>query len=101
MNDDGLTAVEMAVLYDHEGVAEYLIDHEADVTKFGRTLLHETAARDMPSAAKALLLRNVPAHSEDPDGTTPLHEAARCGSDKVVKLLVDRGAALDAQIKST
>jgi ankyrin repeat protein len=71
------------------------------VTKFGRTLLHETAARDMPSASKALLLRNVPAHSEDPDGTTPLHEAARAGSDKVVKLLIDRGAALDAQVIST
>ena len=55
--------IDFQVLYDHEGVAEYLIDHEADVTKFGRTLLHETAARDMPSASKALLLRNVPGKS--------------------------------------
>ena len=29
-NDDGLTAVEIAVLNEHEGVAEYLVDHEAD-----------------------------------------------------------------------
>ena len=101
LNDDGLSAVEIAVAHDHEGVAEYLIDHEADVTKFGRTLLHEVGARDMPSAANALLQRNVPAHSEDLDGCTPLHEASGAGSDKVVKLLIDRGAALDAQRKST
>ena len=101
LNDDGLSAVEIAVAHDHEGVAEYLIDHEADVTKFGRTLLHEVGARDMPSAANALLQRNVPAHSEDLDGCTPLHEASGAASDKVVKLLIDRGAALDAQRKST
>lgn len=100
-NDDGLTAVEVAVQNDHENVAEYLIDHEADVTKFGRTLLHEAGARDMPSVASALLTRNVPAHSLDPDGVTPLHEACGAASDKVAKLLIDRGAALDNQITST
>ena len=100
-NDDGLTAVEVAVQNDHENVAEYLIDHEADVTKFGRTLLHEAGARDMPSVANALLTRSVPAHSLDQDGVTPLHEAASAASDKVTKLLVDRGAALDNQATST
>ena len=69
-------------------------------TKFGRTLLHEAGARDMPSVASALLTRNVPAHSLDPDGVTPLHEACGAASDKVAKLLIDRGAALDNQITS-
>jgi ankyrin repeat protein len=100
-NDDGLTAVELAVMNDHEKCAEYLIDHEAEVTKFGRTLLHEAAARDMPSVAESLLARNVPAHSEDTDSRTPLHEACVAASDKVVRTLIDRGAALDVQCVST
>ena len=100
-NDDGLTAVELAVINDHEKCAEYLIDHEAEVTKFGRTLLHEAAARDMPSVAESLLNRNVPAHSEDSDSRTPLHEACAAASDKVVRKLIDRGAALDVQSIST
>ena len=63
------------------------------MTKFGRTLLHEAAARDMPSVAESLLARNVPAHSEDTDSRTPLHEACAAASDKIVRTLIDRGGS--------
>ena len=40
-----MTAVELAVIHNHESVAEYLIEKDAELTMFGRTLLHEAAQR--------------------------------------------------------
>ena len=56
-NDDGMTAVELAVIHSHESVAEYLIEKDAELTMFGRTLLHEAAQCKMNNLATALLQR--------------------------------------------
>ena len=98
VDDDGLSAVELAVLHGFEGVAEYLVEKEADVTFFGRTLVHEAAQRGMLNCLVALMQRGVPVGTEDVDGKTPLHEATSpSGSVEVTRALIDRGAPLDSK----
>jgi ankyrin repeat protein len=48
-------------------------------------------------AVKALLDRSVNANTKDPDGRTPLSEAAYYGHTEIVKLLLDHGADVFAQ----
>jgi ankyrin repeat protein len=95
-NDDGLTAVELAVLHGHESVAEYLIEKDCELTFFGRTLLHETAQRKMHNVATAILQRGCPVNVIDAEKITPLHEAAGSGAWNLARLLIDRGASIDA-----
>jgi ankyrin repeat protein len=95
-NDDGMTAVELAVIHSHESVAEYLIEKDAELTMFGRTLLHEAAQRKMNNLATALLQRGVPVNSLDSDKMTALHEACTVGAWNMSRMLIDRGASIDA-----
>ncbi len=95
-NDDGLSAVELAVLHGHEGLAEYLIEKEAEVSYFGRTLLHEAAQRKMHNVATALLQRGCPVNVVDADKKIPLHDAAGSGAWNIARVLIDRGASIDS-----
>ena len=100
-NDDGMTAVELAVIHNHESVAEYLIEKDAELTMFGRTLLHEAAQRKMNNLATTLLQRGVPVNSMDSDKMTALHEACIVGAWNMTRMLIDRGASLDATTAKT
>src|ERR1700704_243848 len=49
------------------------------------------------AAVKALLDRGVNANTKDPDGRTPLSEAAYYGHTEIAKLLLDHGADVFAK----
>lgn len=66
---DGFTPLHYACFFGHENAAHLLIERGADV--------------------------NSPAHN--PSRVCPLHSAAACQSDAIVKLLLDNGADPDAQ----
>ena len=73
-----------------------LIEQGADVDVHGHrggTPLHHAAFHDAWEVALALLERGVDVDVRDEDGRTPLH---RAGTQRMVDLLVERGAAADA-----
>ena len=73
-----------------------LIEHGAAVDVRGHrgvTPLHHAAFHDAWEAALALLDRGADVDAGDEDGRTPLH---RAGAQRMVDLLLDRGAAADA-----
>ena len=97
-----------AVRDGNEPLVAELIDQGADVgqrTPKGRTLLHEAASRKSPGIAALLLEHDAPADA-DAAGWTPLHYALaeRIDADElaldppreIVRLLLDRGARVDA-----
>ena len=58
--------------------AEYLISKpQVELVHFGRTLLHDAAARNLSKICKCLITRGVSADVADEDGETPLHSAVR------------------------
>ena len=65
----------------------------------GTTMAHTYAALDQYDELKEFLDENEEAVTHrDKNGWTPLAEAVRIGSEKVVRLLLDRGAELNARV---
>ena len=111
----------------HEDVVRLLLDRGAPINAKERTgktpldLSIKANGRDHPvSQLLTSVIRGTPAHlaahrgdarrveeainkekghlhAKDTNGWTPLHEAARGGHEDVVRLLVDRGARIDAK----
>ncbi len=77
--DDGITPLHNAALYGHEKIAQFLIDHGADI--------HSRATVGDP-------VRSIYSPAES---MTPLHVAADRGFYKIVKLLLDHGALVNAR----
>ncbi len=68
------------------------------LNKFGATPLHYAAKSDCVEAAEFLLSRDVSAETTcDVRWNTPLHVAAACNSLKVGKLLIAKGALVNAK----
>jgi ankyrin repeat protein len=67
-------------------------------SKTGESSLMEAAVRGDVSAAKLLLDQGAEVNAADHRGYTPLLLAAQCDRDspELVRLLLDRGAGLDA-----
>jgi len=99
-NDKAETAVQVAVTNEHEKLAEYLITKKAEVSFFGRTLLHEAAQNGLLGVCQALVLRGINVNEKDTMESTPLHEAVAHGCEEVVGLLLDKGADPTLQNKS-
>ena len=88
-------------------VVELLLDNGADpncVTDMGDTaLLLACSGRNANADIVAALLKHggdVTVGRADKEGLTPLHEAARCGSIKVIKLLLELKADPNARSSS-
>jgi ankyrin repeat protein len=110
-------------MYDQVGIAEILLKHGADVTAkegyFRETPLHVAAKSDSLNVVKLLLDHGVdinilgdgprppskpplPEHLIIPvPYSSPLDLAAAAGSERVVGLLLERGAKLDANPKKS
>ncbi|KAM5194119.1 nuclear factor NF-kappa-B p105 subunit [Mantella aurantiaca] len=96
-NNDGLSAVHIAVIANSMGCLRQLISVRADVNaqeqKSGRTPLHFAVEQDNISLAGCLLLEgDASVDSTTYDGSTPLHIAAGRGSTKLTALLKAAGA---------
>ena len=96
-NDKSETAVQLAVVNGHGGLAEYLLSKNAQVSHYGRTLLHEAAHNGLQGTVEKLILLNVSPNELDPNNFTPLHEACGGGYLAIVQLLIDRGAEVNLQ----
>ena len=98
LNSKGESALMLAVLKDHQALAEKLIKKGADVNKTGWTPLHYAATHGHLALISLLLENNAYIDAESPNGTTPLMMAAMYGTPEAVKLLLQEGA--DPQLKN-
>jgi ankyrin repeat protein len=98
LNSKGESALMLAVLNDHQALAEKLIKKGADVNKTGWTPLHYAATHGHLALISLLLENNAYIDAESPNGTTPLMMAAMYGTPEAVKLLLQEGA--DPQLKN-
>ena len=117
-NEDGETPLLIAATRDNFDLVELLIEHGADVnvkTVVGWAPLHSAASRNSLDMAKLLIEHSADVnaknemslgyaqwlieygHSVDVIGMTPLHSAAWSNSLDVAKLLIERGADVNAK----
>lgn len=105
-NQDGNTALMLALLHRHKSQAEYFLDLESiNVTVVnGRknSALHlASGLEDAASIVKTLLGKGAKADEENVDRQTPLYVACKMGHDRVVDELLDqKNKALVAHIKT-
>jgi Ankyrin repeats (3 copies)/Ankyrin repeats (many copies) len=89
--DDGTTALYLAILYDHKEIIELLLTNNAEVS------IHDAAAIGNLEKVKALLKANPDlVNSKDNGGMMPLHWAAMCGHKDVAELLLANKADVNA-----
>lgn len=82
--------------------AKVMLEHGADVNGrdgAGRTAL-ELASGDDISAVKLLIEKNAKVNLADNEGKTPLFEAAYAGRVDIAKLLISKGANVNARTKA-
>lgn len=98
LNDKGESALMLAALKNHQGLAEKLVKQGADVNKTGWTPLHYAASGGHLGIISLLLENSAYIDAESPNGTTPLMMAAMYGTTEAVRLLLEEGA--DPQLKN-
>ncbi|XP_070570370.1 serine/threonine-protein phosphatase 6 regulatory ankyrin repeat subunit B-like isoform X2 [Ptychodera flava] len=99
------TPLHVAIIHNHEEVAEELIKYHARIDAQnldGNTILHLAAAHGCCNFAEKLVLDIFPNHIrytdiKNKDGDTPLHLAAMFGYVKILRLLVLYGCQLDVR----
>lgn len=96
----GNTPLHEAALNGHEGVAELLLNHGADIlsTNYGQaTPLYLAVSYGQLSMVKLLLKHGRPQLDRTgPKGFTPLHKAAEQGAEEMVVALLQAGALVAA-----
>lgn len=80
----------------------WLVEQGADINarnKWGLTPLHDIIifAGGRLSTVELLFELGADIHAVTPDGNTPLHEAAMWGRLPIAKMLIERGAVMDAR----
>lgn len=96
----GSTPLHEAALYGHESIAEFLIDHGADLisTNNGQSnaLFLAISNQQLPMVKLLLKHGRTQLDVSGPKGFTPLHKAAEQGDEEVVSLLLQAGALVAA-----
>jgi ankyrin repeat protein len=100
----GETALHWAAIYRQRQFLKLLIDQGADLNATdieGRTALHKAIINGDVSSVEFLLssARRVDLKLEDPQRWTPLRWAAAYGQMRIVEMLLESGAEIDAQDK--
>jgi ankyrin repeat protein len=97
INDMGRTGLELAVIYGHGKLAEYLLSKKAEVNYYGRTMVHEAAKNGLYGTCEALLNKGVDPNQVDVENgrILAIHEAAKSGNHDIIDLLVHRGSEVD------
>jgi len=89
-----------AVLKGQKAVLEILLRKNADINKrlaSGSTLLHDAALKGYDDVVTLLLAHGANVDLRNASGATPLHDAALSGKAGVVALLLDHGADINAR----
>ncbi|KAK6361430.1 hypothetical protein TWF730_005159 [Orbilia blumenaviensis] len=100
-DDNGRTALALAVWWGHENIISLLIDKGASLEtkdKNDRTpLLQTVISQGNTEIVKLLLDKNANVESKDGFGRTPLSWAVWWGHEKAITLLLDKGADLETR----
>ena len=94
---DGWTPLHLAVYFNRNEVAEFLIANNSDINAISRnglgvTPLHSALANRNMVLAKLLLRKGADPHGRQTEGGyTPLHYAAANGLQEIVGILLGRG----------
>ncbi|OAQ60148.1 ankyrin repeat domain-containing protein [Pochonia chlamydosporia 170] len=99
-DNDGWTALHLAVALGHEGVVRVLLENGADVTakhNDGWTALHLAAMVGHDGVVRAFLENGADVTAKDDDGRTALRFAAATGHEGVVRELLENGADVTAK----
>ncbi len=99
-DEQGSTALLLAVTQDHLDVARHLLARgaKADVAnRYRVTPLYAAALNGNPAMMAALLAAKADPNGAAPSGETLLMTAARTGVVKAMQLLIDAGARVDAR----
>lgn len=98
LSDDGFTALHLAVFGEQEEAAQLLIDQGADVDALATSSIAKvrplgTAAfvRSVP-LARLLLDAGADVNGQGEGGFTALDSAKQSGDEKLIRLLLERGA---------
>ncbi|KAM0591643.1 hypothetical protein ACHAPN_007218 [Verticillium nonalfalfae] len=97
-NQDGLSALHLAILSQHDGAVEALVEANADIeatTPDGKRPLFLAIEESRTEVVRFLLAHHALTDA-DAGGRMPLHEAASRGNVHVVRLLLDYGADIQA-----
>jgi ankyrin repeat protein len=100
LNEEGSTALLMAVMHDHLDAARHLLAHGAKADAANRyrvTPLYVAALNGNADMMAALLRAKADPNGAAPSGETLLMTSARTGVVKAMQLLIDAGARVDAR----
>jgi ankyrin repeat protein len=89
-----LTPLHLAVLHNHNDVAQYLLSKGADVnarTSTGITPLHEAAQNGNKEITELLLAHAASVNAVDNQGWTPMTRAQKWGHPEIAALLQQHG----------
>lgn len=95
------TEIHRAAANDDSELIESLIESGTDVNTTegaGISALHVAASECRLGVAEFLIGKGASASIEGQDQSTPLHHAARSGCVEAMKLLVEHGAEIDAEV---
>lgn len=95
----GRTALHHAAAQGHSDVVRLLLDHGASIDVEDTQMITplRTASQKGQTSVVEHLLALDENKTSDVAGRTAIHHAARAGHTEVVKILIDKGADLDAQ----
>ncbi|MCK4292302.1 MAG: ankyrin repeat domain-containing protein, partial [Planctomycetes bacterium] len=101
-DEAGWTALFWAASAGREGVAEFLIDNNADISAndgSGQSLLHQAAQAhtDAHKLVELLIAKDADLNAKNNSGDTPLHLACYSGNKEVAGLLIGKGADINAK----
>lgn len=94
-NEDGWTALLIAVANGQENTAKFLLQKAADTsssTKHGASPLHFACKYGILPLCKLLISYHAEIDQKDIDGSTPLMLAAQYGHGEIVQFLLENGA---------
>ena len=100
--EDGFQPLGLASFFGHANVAEFLLDHGAEVNSPSRNAqqvmpLHSAAAGQHLAIVQALLAHGANPNARQAEDFTPLHAAAQNGQIEMVELLLAHGADANAK----
>jgi uncharacterized protein len=100
---DGWTPLHLACFFGHPAIAEYLLNHGADVSARSKNAMQNTPLHAAAAAGRSLeVVRVLIQHGADVNarqhgGWTALHAASQSGNVEMARLLIASGADVKAR----